>query len=116
MVAVLFELSEGRKSTPLVKSALANIHDVAIPGSITETCELDFSRFLNVLSKQEMFRYAGSLTTPPCKEGITFLIATEPLQLDIQTFNNVKKVVKFNSRYTQNGPGQENLLKIRCGE
>ncbi|KAI9770418.1 MAG: hypothetical protein M1840_003304 [Geoglossum simile] len=115
VVAVLFQLSEGRKSTPLVKSALAKVHEVATPGSVTETCELDFSKLLDVLSKQEMFRYVGSLTTPPCKEGITFLVTTEPLKLDTKTFNNVKKVVKFNSRYTQNDLGQENLLKIGCG-
>jgi carbonic anhydrase len=112
----LFELSEDGKSTRLVKSALARVHDVATPGSVAETCELDFSKFLDLLSKQEMFRYVGSLTTPPCKEGITFLVTTEPLQLDIVTFNNVKKVIKFNSRYTQNDLGRENLLKIGCGE
>ncbi|KAI9783210.1 MAG: hypothetical protein M1839_004050 [Geoglossum umbratile] len=116
VVAVLFQLSEGRKSTPLVKSALAKVHDVATPGSVTETCELDFSKFVKALSKQEMFRYTGSLTTPPCKEGLTFLINTEPLKLDIKTYNNVKKVIKFNSRYTQNDLGQENLLKVGCAK
>ncbi|KAH0544377.1 hypothetical protein FGG08_001518 [Glutinoglossum americanum] len=116
VVAVLFQLSEGRRSDKLVKSALANIHDVATPGSVTETCELDFSQFEHHLSDQPMFHYTGSLTTPPCKEGLTFLVTTRPLLLDVKTYNSAKKVIKFNSRYTQNDLGQENLLKVGCSK
>lgn len=59
-----------------------------------------------------MFQYTGSLTTPPCAEGVVFLIAKEPLDIDVTTFNEIKSIVKFNSRYSQNALGGENLITV----
>lgn len=36
--------------------------------------------------------------------------------LDVDTYNQVKKVLKFNSRYTQDFWGQENLLQLAADE
>jgi carbonic anhydrase len=51
------------------------------------------------------------LTTPPCTEGVSFLVAATPLPLHVASFNALKAVVKANSRFTQNTLGQENLLQ-----
>jgi Eukaryotic-type carbonic anhydrase len=56
-------------------------------------------------------QYSGSLTTPPCKEGITFLIAEQPLPINPASFNAMKKVLKFNSRFTQGTLGEPNLIE-----
>ena len=40
------------------------------------------------------------------------LVASEQLPLDVATYNKVKAVVGFNSRFTQNTPGQDNLLVL----
>lgn len=37
-------------------------------------------------------------------------MASEQLPLDVATYNKVKAVVGFNSRFTQNTPGQDNVL------
>jgi len=57
-----------------------------------------------------MSSYTGSLTTPPCAEGLQFFVTTEQLPIDVATFNKIKSVVGFNARFTQNTPGQDNLL------
>ena len=56
--------------------------------------------------------YQGSLTTPPCDEGVTFIIANQLFPITIEQFISIKHVIKFNSRYTQNTPGKENLLLL----
>ena len=55
---------------------------------------------------------SGSLTTPPCAEGLTFLVTSVQLPLDVATFNKVKAVVGFNSRFIQNTPLTPNLLSL----
>ena len=89
---------------------MSKISAISAPGSITETGALDFAPLVDVLSKQSLSTYAGSLTTPPCAEGLKFFITTQQLPLDVATFNQIKAVVGFNARFTQNTVGQDNLL------
>ena len=37
---------------------------------------------------------------------------SEPLPLNVATYNKIKKTVKFNARYSQNKLGDRNLLDI----
>lgn len=89
---------------------MEKIGAISAPGSVTETGPLDFAPLVDVLAKQSLHTYAGSLTTPPCAEGLTFFITTEQLPLNVATFNQIKAVVGFNARFTQNAVGQDNLL------
>lgn len=51
---------------------MENIGAVSNPGSVTETGALDFTSLVSTLTEQSMHKYSGSLTTPPCTEGLTF--------------------------------------------
>lgn len=56
--------------------------------------------------------YMGSLTTPPCSEGVQWLVATQKLQIQTSTFEKVRNIIGFNSRFPQNTLGQPNLLQL----
>lgn len=107
-----FQLSEDGTTTELLTAVTENLSEITIPGTVTETGPLDFAPLIKHLETTPLFQYKGSLTTPPCAEGLTFLVTKEPLPLNVKTFNAIKSVVRFNSRYTQNSLGKENLLAL----
>lgn len=116
VVGFMVELSPYGRSTPLLTQVFANLHKISTPGSVTKIRQLDFSSVADSLHKNDIFTYTGSLTTPPCSNKISWYISAAPLSLDVVTFNAVKKVVKFNSRYTQNTLGRVNLLEVAAGD
>jgi len=44
-----------------------------------------------------------------------FLIPAEQIPITVAQFNALKRVMKFNSRYTQNELGDVNLLQVASG-
>ncbi|KAF8848927.1 carbonic anhydrase [Acephala macrosclerotiorum] len=112
VVSVLFSLSAqaNAPSTPLLLELTPSLSAIFTPGSITTTAPLKFTELISSISSQALHTYNGSLTTPPCKEGLEFFITSQPLELDVLSFNTFKAVLGFNSRFTQNTVGQANLL------
>ncbi|EFQ27171.1 carbonic anhydrase [Colletotrichum graminicola] len=110
--SVLGFLIEVDNSAPseFLKSVFARVDEVAEPGSVSETEPLSFCELRTVLEHAEVYQYDGSLTTPPCSEGIAWNVVAEPLRIDDVTYRAAKKIMKFNARYTQNVPGKMNLL------
>ena len=115
-MAVLFDLSLDGSTTPLLTGALQNIGRIREPGTVTTTGPLIFNQVVNHLQTTPLFQYTGSLTTPPCAEGLTFLVTAVPMPINVPTFRALKSVVKFNSRFTQNTLGEQNLLLVASAE
>jgi carbonic anhydrase len=111
VVALLLQLTDRAScSTGALHDVLAHVHAIEAPGSSTALPTVDFAGLVHTVSTSDFYRYEGSLTTPPCTEGVSFLVAAAPLPLHVAPFNALKAVVKANSRFAQNTPGQENLL------
>ena len=115
VIAVTFQLSEDGSTTELITAATEKLSEIATPGTITTTGALDFAALIDHVQTTPLFQYTGSLTTPPCAEGLTFLVTQQPLPLNVVAFNAMKSVIKFNSRFTQNKLGEENLLVVGAG-
>ncbi|KAL3251152.1 hypothetical protein ABHI18_010800 [Aspergillus niger] len=117
VVGYLIQLTSTKDhSTPLLNTIFEDVDEISEPGSSTELGLLDFSSVTRHFSNNDIYTYSGSLTTPPCTEGVAWYVSGLPLVLDVDTYNQVKKVLKFNSRYTQNFLGQENLLQLAADE
>ncbi|KAL0567816.1 hypothetical protein V5O48_014176 [Marasmius crinis-equi] len=116
VLGVFFSLTEDGTTTELLSAVTEHLSGAAEPGSITETGDLDFAELSNALQSKPKFHYTGSLTTPPCKEGINFVILKEPLALNVKTYNALKKIMKYNARYTQNALGRDNLLHMAAAQ
>jgi carbonic anhydrase len=109
VIAMFAQLSEDGSADELLQTVLRNIPK---KGEETSIWPLRFGSIINNFSSNVFYRYQGSLTTPPCTPGVTFLIPNTALPLDVTTYNRAKKMMKFNSRYTQNKLDKPNLLVL----
>jgi carbonic anhydrase len=73
------------------------------PDATAPINNVDFSTLANAVDASQFWTYQGSLTTPPCTEGVTFVISQSNLQLssaDIEMFK------KYNFHPYSNRPIQ----------
>ena len=56
------------------------------------------------------YRYAGSLTTPPCSEGVSWVVMANPIQASGPQIAALARVLQGNSRPPQPGNGREIVL------
>ncbi|KAF8446900.1 alpha carbonic anhydrase [Terfezia claveryi] len=109
VVGVFFELGLdcGDKFLHESTHALDHVREMGDRYTIND---INFRSIMNVTSESKVYTYAGSLTTPPCSEGVTWYVTQDSLSMSVTQFHAWKSVIKFNSRNTQNAPGMENLI------
>ncbi len=56
------------------------------------------------------YRYRGSFTTPPCTEGVIWLVMVEPIELSPGQIDKFKLIINGNNRPVQFLDGRETYL------
>lgn len=97
-------------ATPLLETLFASLPEITTPGSKTTTAPLSMSELVTLLKGNRFQTYSGSLTTPPCSEGVRWHVSTARLAVTPATFTRARDVLRFNARFPQNGPGEANVL------
>ncbi|KAJ7455866.1 hypothetical protein FB451DRAFT_1515677 [Mycena latifolia] len=92
VLALLFQLSEDGLTTALLTAFAKNLAAARVPRTRTTTGALDFRTI--------------------AAAGVTWLVLSKRLPLDVATCNRLKTVLKFNARYSQNALGEPNLLVV----
>lgn len=117
VVGIFFDIAYGpsndfcQKLAPVpTRFTSGGISDVKEKDQSAELKGLPLKKIQEHLAAHPAYHYSGSLTTPPCSEEIKWYVSKEPLKLDVGEFLRFKEIMKFNSRFTQNNPGEPNLL------
>ncbi len=79
---------------------------------VTETV-VDVDKLLP--QDRRTYRYPGSLTTPPCSEGVKWNLMTTPISVSSGQVDAFKDLYFFNARYTQPLNGREILEDSSVG-
>ncbi|KAJ3012109.1 UNVERIFIED_CONTAM: hypothetical protein HDU68_001364 [Siphonaria sp. JEL0065] len=96
VIGVFFEIGA---ENPWIAQFVDNIP--LTTNATTQIPSLDLSSIISALGASKYFSYSGSLTTPPCTEGVLWLVAQEPLKISQAQLDKLTKVMPFNSRTTQ---------------
>ena len=56
--------------------------------------------------KKDYFTYMGSLTTPPCSEGVLWLVMKNPVQISAEQISIFARLYRNNARPVQNAAGR----------
>lgn len=108
LAVVTFFIEEGKKNKTL------NAMWKNLPEQEGETRELTEKINLEQLipENQQAYIYNGSLTTPPCSEGVKWLIFKQPLEMSKEQINRFEEIYSNNNRPTQELNGREvNIVK-----
>jgi carbonic anhydrase len=109
-LAVVAVLLEQGRAQPLVQTIWNNLplekgEDLPAPGS------LDLNQLLP--EDRAYFTYMGSLTTPPCSEGVLWMVMRQPVQVSAEQLNIFGRLYPMNARPLQAGSGR--LIKESLG-
>ncbi|KAG8670400.1 hypothetical protein FPOAC2_09759 [Fusarium poae] len=97
-------------SSNLLETVFSSVGEISEPGTLTKTKSLNMAELVSTLAAGSFQTYEGSLTTPPCSEGVRWLVSDQKLAIKTSTFNSVRDVIGFNSRFPQGALGEPNAL------
>ena len=73
----------------------------ATPQSVGEGDAVEISAVSLLPSKLDYFKYEGSLTTPPCSEGVQWHVAKQPIQISEKQLIAFQQLFPINARPIQ---------------
>jgi len=62
------------------------------------TVNLNLSKIINPLMDSKIYEYEGSLTTPPCTEGVTWKVFKKHIIIPREDIQNFQEIYNFNYR------------------
>lgn len=101
----------------LIKSGSINTaftpfwHDLlSVSGESEQINEVILNAFDLLPSTKHTYRYNGSLTTPPCSEGVKWFVLTTPIEMSQSQIGAFKAIFSGNNRPVQPLNGRELLV------
>ncbi|WP_227939891.1 carbonic anhydrase [Alkalihalobacillus deserti] len=99
-LAVVGFMIEAGVENEILKEAWANMPTEKTPEDVELTNPIDLQNLLPANMKS--FRFSGSLTTPPCSEGVSWIVLENPIQYSQEQIDAFAEIFPpHNSRETQ---------------
>ena len=103
VVAVLLERGPDNKPQPLIQTVWANL-PLEKGEALAAQVQIDLNQLLP--TDRSYYTYMGSLTTPPCSEGVLWMVMRQPVAASAQQIGIFAKLYPMNARPLQAGSGR----------
>ncbi|KAI8835718.1 alpha carbonic anhydrase [Chytridium lagenaria] len=112
VVGALFDFSDNETNPFLnvVENAFPTQKDTSMTIS-----RMDLTFAKDFLAASPFYTYSGSLTTPPCSEGVLWTVAKKPMPITMAQFRKVQQAIEFNARLVQNNKGATAKIVAAAG-
>lgn len=110
MLAVLLERGPDNQPQPLLQTVWGNL-PLEKGEALAAQVQLDPAQLLP--GDRSYYTYMGSLTTPPCTEGVLWLVLRRPVAVTAQQLDVFARLYPMNARPLQAGSGR--LIKESLG-
>ena len=97
-LAVVSVLMETGSENSLIQTFWNNL-PLDVDQELTPTMAIDITRLLP--ENRNYFSYMGSLTTPPCTEGVLWLVLKQPVQISLGQLDIFTRLYPHNARPVQ---------------
>jgi len=77
-----------------------------IESSVPKFAHIRWENLLDDISLSSYWAYVGSLTTPPCTEGVQWIVLNSTMPISYEQWDQFIEVNGFNARFTQNPNGR----------
>jgi carbonic anhydrase len=102
-LAVIAVLLERGKAQSMIQTVWNNLplekHEVVTPSVVLDVNEL-------LPARRDYFTYMGSLTTPPCTEGVLWMVMKQPVEASPAQMAIFSRLYPFNARPIQANSGR----------
>ena len=98
-LAVVAVLMHKGHDNPFIKTLWDNLPTEKEKESVVDKVRIDVSELLP--EHKAYYTFAGSLTTPPCSEGVTWFVLKSPVQVSTQEIRRFAKASPMNARPVQ---------------
>jgi carbonic anhydrase len=102
-IAMLALLLERGKPQPVIQTVWNNLplekYDTAAPSTVIDPLEL-------LPARRDYYTFMGSMTTPPCQEGVLWIVMKEPVQASPQQMALFSRLYPLNARPVQPSSGR----------
>ena len=91
-------------TTSLFSSIACCVADSQAPAkgtTVSYQIRLPWEPLKSAIELSSFWQYPGSLTTPPCSEGVAWVVFATAVQVPMDFLAEFVAVVGFNSRFTQ---------------
>ena len=110
IVAVLLDRGPDNKPQPLIQTLWGNL-PLEKGEAVAAQVQVDLTHLLP--ENRGYYTYMGSLTAPPCSEGVLWMVMRQPVPLTAQQIDVFARLYAMNARPLQAGSGR--LIKESLG-